>query len=539
MLLFATVVVAICNAIYISDLYMLWHDDNQSYHFAGLNQMSGRLPEVSRHMLVDSFFLHILADVSPFVARIAVILLGGVPLLVLSYTAYRFIFRLRHEVAAFASAAPLVVAGQWEVFVGVNLSYIVFDAAIFFAALLILKWASSCNQWAATALASVSIAFALSDGMVSSILLAPVLLFAAYFIRPDSLYQTGVIAVSIIGATLKAVQEQNGTGRARFADEPVKDLIQGLQAPLDFLLPGGWVPATIALLILGAWCLIGLLWSLRDRRAHPVLTLGFAAALYVVPVAVYSLFRPSFPNRYAFLPTIAVFLAVGVLLHLIIQRLPEKLGRASGDAKDTWAIPSGHAGLAVLVLLGALAYHKSQYEAPLFQLINRATKQVADYFNPPSDPIAGMVRLNTGAQLLVLSENGFPYMYPHRYPALGYLRFVTGNPTAVGFAGSRRLCADPFQPWNSPWSVGPGGFSPELPFSAHAFRGQNGSGTPINHMLSTTASDLDAPESHWVLYEIGEIGAIIAAEGTGRSALEAELARLAIEPHHVAFSCGL
>lgn len=538
---FITSVIAIANALYVADLFMLWHDDNQSYYIAGLDQMTNRLSgDISRHYIVDNFLLHILANTSPFIARLAAILTGGIPLAILAYLVLRFGLFLRPEAAAFGAAGPLLVAGQWEIFVGVNLSYVVFDAAMFFAAVLLLMWARQANRWSVTVLASAAVAVSISDGMVSSLLLGPVLLWAVLFIRPRSLLQSALMASALIAATLKAFLEQRDSGRAALADEPWDALLRDLPLSLDFLLPGGVAWAWAALVVFALMATAGAVWSWRSRSIHPVLGLGLAAALYLVPVVIYSLFRPGFPNRYAFLPTIAVFIGLAVIIHFALSLLARQFDKHQPtEPEANWSLPSGVPGAIVLLILAGLAYHKSQYEAPIFTLISNSTRLVADYFNPPLNPIAGAVEIDTSAQLMVLSESGFPYMYPHRYPALGYLRFVTGNPRAVGFAGSRKLCADPFEEWSSPWEPGPGGFSTESPISAHAFRGLNGTGAALSHLLATPGNDLESSEAEWTLYEIGDFGARAVSDGEGRAELESQLADLGIAPHLIAFSCGL
>lgn len=531
--------VLVSNVIYVSDLFMLWHDDNQSYYFSSLNQMSGRLSDVSRHTIVDSFLLHVMANVSPFFARVVTILIGALPLAILSYLVMRLALRLRPEAAAFGACGPLVVAGQWEIFVGINLSYVVFDASVFFLVVLLLVWARQASNWAVTLLVAPCVAIAISDGIVSSILLGPALLWCSFFIRPKSIWQSCIVSIVIVGGTVKSIFEQGSTGRAVFADEPVERIFRDLPATLDFLLPGGLMPAWIALALLAAFAIIGSLWSLRWRCSHPVFGIGLAAAMFLVPIIIYALFRPSFPNRYAFLPTIAVFILLAIGAHLVLNRVSRALGGTGIARANSWSLPSGVAGSILLLGLGGLAYHKSQYEEPRFTLMTNTARLVSDYFNPRENPIAGSVGVDTREQLILLSENGFPYMYPHRYPALGYIRFVTGDPTAVGFAGARKLCANPFEPWGGRWELGPGGFDEDQPISAHAFRGQNGRGAELKHLLATGATSLDAADASWTLYEIGDFGARALSRGVGRAELEARLAALEIEAGSVAFSCGL
>lgn len=540
--LFVALIVAIANLLYVLDLFMLWHDDNQSYYASTLGQILNRVGgTVSRHVVVDNLMLHVMANGSPYVARALVIFLGAVPLAVMTFFTLRLGFGVGRAGAVLGSALPLVLAGQHEIFVGINLSYVVFDMVMFFSALLLIIWMYRTRSWGAVITGSIAAAILLAEGIVSSVLVAPALIFFAALFGSVNWPQRLVPIAAIALATLKSAREQSALGRADMSETPIAAVLSNLPRPLDFILPGGPGVAWFVLALLIAIALYAVFVAIRSRSFVFVTGMGMAAALYMVPVVLYSVGRPGFPNRYAFIPAIGLAVALAVVVHLLAVWLDERAKGSDWLSKHRIVGDMMPTTFAAILAVFAMGYQKSQHVDPIFGLISNTTKMVSEYFNPRANPISIAAQETSGTQLIVLAESGFPYMYPHRYPALGYLRFVTGDDRAVGFAGNRKLCATPFEPWGGPWQFGPGGFAEDLPGRIVAFRGENGTGAELSHVLSTEASALDTAEGPqaWTLYRFDQSGAESLAEGAGRAALEAALGERDLQPHQLAFSCGL
>lgn len=531
-----SLIIFVANANYVSGLYLLWHDDVTSYFHSINNHMMMRGgATVTRHLIVDNFLAQIMANVSPFVARLVLIATGGVPLFLLCYLALRCGFMLAPGAAALGAGLPLLLAGQWEIFVGINLSYVVFDAAFCFACILILSFARKADSWIATIIASLLIAISISDGMFSSALLAPAIFWAALFIRPRSLPKSALILVSVIATTIKVVREQASLGRAQWASDPWHAVVSNIAVPIDTVLPGGEFSALALLLVVGIAGLASVYLSIRYKAYWLVAVVGFAAALYIVPIVIYSVGRGGFPNRYSFIPVVGLACFAGVLFHFASAFV-----RSAVASRGELKLASGSLSLAagvVLVGMLLLGFQKATHVEQHIDTVSRRTKLVSDYLHyGASGPVRAGVDIRPQDQLILVAENNFPYLYPHRGPGLGYLRFVTSNNNIVGYAGRRRQCADPFSPWESFWAHGPGGLTTERPIRIVGFFGPNGRGTEMDHMLSTQGEDLNAP---WVLYEAGHLGARPLGHGSGREALEALLSEHGLEPHQIAFSCGL
>ena len=79
------------------------------------------------------------------------------------------------------------------------------------------------------------------------------------------------------------------------------------------------------------------------------------------------------------------------------------------------------------------------------------------------------------------------------------------------------------------------------PIRVVAFRGENGLGTDLSHILSTEATALDTSEGPqaWTLYEVGAFGASQIVAGAGRVDLELSLEQLELDSSRVGLSCGL
>jgi hypothetical protein len=539
---FIAIIVAVTNIVYVADLFMLWHDDNTSYYTATQGEMLNRLGgTVSRHFIIDNILLQIMANVSPFVGRVATIILGAVPMAVLGYFSLRSWFGLSVSASTLGATMPLVVTGQFEVLVGINLSYVVFDIALFYAALLLLVWMERAQTWGVAIIASVGLAVIISDGMVSSILLGPALLICVALGQKIPLLTRLLPAFAVIGASLKTLLEQTGMNRAQWASDPIEAVFTNLPRPVDVLLPGGGVVAWLVVLVLGMTVVYALLHCLRSKSATLLHVIGAAATLYLVPILIYSIGRPGFPNRYAFISVVGVSIAFAIGVHVVGAYLDRKTNQSyftKGIETPNALMPSTIIVMLAILMLG---FQKSQFVDTKFRLISQTSTLVTRYFNPRNDPLSIAGYQPSDYQLLVLSESGFPWMYPHRIPALGWLRFVTGDDRAIGFAGSRQLCADPFEEWEDPWKYGPGGFSMDQPIRVVAFRGENGLGTELHHVLTTEATALDTSDGpqRWSLYEVGEFGARQIVDGAGRSDLEAQLVLLELETSSIALSCGL
>jgi len=540
--LFVASVVAIANILYVFDLFLLWHDDNQSYYSASLGNMLIRGGgAITRHIVIDNILLHTMANVSPFAARVLAIFIGAVPLAVMLFFILRSGFGIDRAGAAFGASFPLIVSGQYEVFVGLNLTYVAFDAVMACAALLLIIWMYQTRSWGALISGSIGVAIILSDGIVSSLLVAPALVVFAALAKDVPLWSRALPISAVLLATTKSTLELSRQGLTQISETPFAAFLGNLHKPLDFVLPGGQMMAWAALLVFALLSLYALIVAWRARSSALLLGFGVAAALYLVPVFVYSLGRPGFPNRYAFLPVIGIAIALAVIIHLVARWLDSKSGKFEPVLSLRMGGSITPATLTVIVAILGLGYQKSQHVDPMFSLISNTTRVVADYFNGRRDPISVVGAPTSGVQLIVLAESGFPYMYPHRYPALGYLRFVTGDDRAVGFAGSRKLCATPFEPWGGPWQFGPGGFAEDLPGRIVAFRGENGTGAELSHVLSTEANALDTADGPqaWTLYRFDQSGAESLTAGAGQAELEAALAERDLQPHQLAFSCGL
>lgn len=531
-----SLIIFVANANYVSGLYLLWHDDVTSYFYSINNHIIMRGgATVTRHLIVDNFLAQIMANVSPFVARLVLIAAGGVPFFLIGYLALRYGFMLTSGAAALGAGLPLLLAGQWEVFVGINLSYVIFDAAFCFACILILSFARRADSWIATIVASLLIAISISDGMFSSALLAPAIFWAALFIRPRSLPKSALILLSIVAATIKVVREQASLGRAQWASDPWHAVVSNITTPIDTVFPGGELSALALLLVVAIVGLASVYLSIRHKAYWLVAVVGFAAALYIVPIVIYSVGRSGFPNRYSFIPVVGLACFAGVLFHVASAFVRCVVG-SRGEFKPASGSLSLAAGV-VLVGMLLLGFQKATHVEQHIDTVSRRTKLVSDYLHyGASGPVRAGVDIRPQDQLILVAENNFPYLYPHRGPGLGYLRFVTSNNNIVGYAGRRRQCADPFSPWESFWAHGPGGLTRERPIRIVGFFGPNGDGAELDHLLSTQGEDLNAP---WVLYEAGHLGARPLGHGSGREALEALLSEHGLEPHQIAFSCGL
>ncbi|OLF81341.1 hypothetical protein AWH62_01325 [Maricaulis sp. W15] len=529
-------IIFVANANYISDLYLLWHDDATSYFQSSLNHMMRRGGgTVTRHLIVDNFLAQIMTNVSPFAARLVLIAVGGVPLFLTAYWALRLGFSLAPAGAALAASLPLVIVGQWEIFIGINLSYVVFDVAFFFVCILFLVYGRHANNWPATVIVSALIAFTISDGISSSVLLVPAIFWAALFIRPKSLLQSALICFSIILVTTKVVREQSSLGRAEWAGDPLRAVLSNFATPIDTVLPGGELIAWVVLLALFAMAVGAIYFAILKKEYELLAIIGFAAAVYVVPIIIYSIGRGGFPNRYSFISVVGLSCSVGVMFQIVASFVRGALSAESAGGQVSTG-PSFASGVVVLCVL-ALGFQKSIHVEQHIGVISRRIELVSNYLHYASrGPIQAGVDIRPQDQLILVAENNFPYLYPHRGPGLGFLRFVTSNLNVVGYAGRRRLCADPFSPWESFWSHGPGGLTVERPIRIVGFFGPNGEGAELSHLLSTQGGSLDGP---WTLYQTGDFGARPVGEGEGRETLEALLAGRDLEPHEIAFSCGL
>lgn len=540
-LVIVSVIVFSVNVLYVSDLFLLWHDDSAYYHVALEKDLIVRGTYfVARHAPLDSLLFHILANVSPLAARIAVIITGAVPAALLGYLAARLAFRFSPAAAALVGALPFLLTGQWEIFVGVNLSYVVYDLAVFHLCVLIIAWTRSQQAWGAVLVSTAGIAALISDGIDSNALVGPALLWCALFVRPSSIWKAAMLWIAISGATLKGALEYSSHANNEAHSDVVIRVLHNILLPIDFVLPGGLVVAAIGFAPLAIAALLGVAYALYERRPGLLPAMGTAAALYLVPIIIYSAGRGGFSNRYGFLPTAGLALSAAALLEPLLIKVssPRFSGTAGAVLRSGFSVAAG----IIVLVLSVLGFQKAQFKPELPTLQSNVTRLIHEYFTErDNEPIRSAVQAGETPQAILSVAGGVPYLFPYRGWSLGYVELATGRDDVMGFAGPHNLCGNPFGPWIDMLQRGPGGFTQDAGLRIVGFRGDNGRGRELNYVLATDAEalDVDGIPQPWSLYETGVDGSRIVAEGAGRSALETSAASLGLTPAEIALNCGL
>lgn len=540
---FAATLVVAANAFAVWHIDLAWHDDVTSYahHVIGIPTPRGF--SNPRHGVLDSIQYALFSGASPLTARMFVILAGGLPAVLLGYAVARTIFGFRRPFAALFATTPYLTIAQYEIFVGVNLSYIVFDFAALYACLMIVAILRDNTRISVSAIGAITIAGLIIHGTITDILFGPAIAILSIFILRGSIIHRLMMTGSAIAASYISIQKQLLSQRAH--DIPLPQAIEASITNLGRTANQFFIgDQTLAWVILGTLTILliaaGIYSLLRFRWSGAIVPITFGIFVFG-SILMYCISFTWFPNRYGFIAVAGFGLGMAWFLdataRLVAEAAPEQTAKITNDI------------LAALValLIAFLAYTKAQ-GLPQVRYLHDFTQTVRAYlaggaYGARVERGVQFQRLQAANQLMIITDGPNPIQYKHTYPSLGFVRFVTGRRTEImGWSGEGNRCSDPFAPWTHDWQQGPAGFTPELPIRVVGFRRNYGSGTEVEYMLRAPERALETAEgaaNPWQLYQLSGGTPQVVSEGRGSDALRVELNRLGLTPLQVALNCGI
>lgn len=540
---FVTTLVVVANAFAVWHLDLAWHDDVTSFahHVFGIPTPRGHFNP--RHGVLDSIQYALFSGASPLTARMFVILAGGIPAVLLGYAVARTIFGFERPFAALFASIPYLTIAQYEIFVGVNLSYIVFDFAALYACLMIVAMLRHNTKIALSAIGATIVAGIIIYCTLTNILFGPVVAILSIFILRGSIIHRILMIGAASAASYISIQKQLLSQRAHDIPLPqaIEAAIYNLGRTADRYFIGDMTTAWAILGILTILMIAAGLYSLvRFHWKGAVVPITFGIFVFG-SILMYSVSFTWFPNRYGFIAVAGFGLGMAWFMdataRLVTEAAPGRAAKLTSDLLATLAA----------LLIAFMAYTKAQ-GLPQVRHLHDFTQTVRAYlaggaYGRSVDRGAAFQRLQSANQLMIITDGRNPVQYKHTYPSLGFVRFVTGRRTEImGWSGEGDRCSDPFAPWTHDWQQGPAGFTPELPIRVVGFRRNYGSGTEVEYMLRAPERALETAEgaaNPWQLYQLSGGTPQIVSEGRGSDALRAELNRLGLTPLQVALNCGI
>ena len=544
LLFFVLAIVFIANALLSVRYYGLWHDDGWGVVLSDHGLHPAWFGSIySRHAWTDTLFRDIMAQTSPATARM--LLTAGV-ILPAVYLAARYLrerTRIPLMLCAAAAALPFLVPTVPDIPLGLNSSYVAIDLLVAFALLYFWPKRDSTLVYAAL-IFPAAIFFGISEAIVSSAFLGPVLIGAAvYGLRREGLIGAPAL-VAVMIAFAKVVLQERELSRAAAQSFDVSKIVPNTMELLQVALPGAAIVLTVPLVIGIVLAVILAFQGLLDP-AGPVgrsgEAWGVALGLLLGPLLAYSIFQGYYSSRYAFASLFGLYALTALGLWFPVSWLMDraKTTRTDDASVQPSLLGTGVEAAFVLLSVGVLlvsGFVKSEAKQPsverdtvLFEGIKR------DVFWPP----AKLVRYENVHQHLIVLGAG---VYKSEVPRMtGMFRLLTQDDRAIGAVTRANSCANPFDSefaFNGRLT----GFNPDAAISVIGRGGQvYGRQTDLPYLL---AADVIRPgealnDQIWTLYSVKDFRLSVAEQGTGRAALAATMARLGVSQSDVALNCGV
>ena len=525
----------LANTLLAAQYFGLWHDDGWGVLLSDRKLYASWFGSIySRHGLTDMLLRDVMSQVSPYSARVLLIVIGVLPAIAFSalYLTKRSPFSAAVCVAI--ATMPFLIPTIPDIPLGLNLGYIVFDFAIVFA--LLKYWPTRDSSLLhCYVVMPIAVLYGVSEGMVSIAFLAPVLVGAGiYRLRTDGLKSLAVLVATFV-AFGKVIFEEISLSRASAELGNVRNITKNLMELLDLAFPV-LLPAFLVFLVIGfitaiIAALIGFFRA--DTRGEGLIV---ALGLAIMPLLVYTLFQDFYSPRYAFASLFGLYAltAFGIAVPIWI------LGRwrAKKDDRETSAVLREFGALAVTttlsiaVMCGA-GFKKSQAkqtevvrDTTFFEGVKR------DLFVPPSKALEFE---NVHQFIIVLGIGTYRTQMPR---TSGILRLLTGDELAIGAIARHDSCGNPF----SEGIAFDGRLSGMISDQPIAVIGRGGAYKRRYDVPYLLAVDLKSAgeafkDQNWVLYSVDDFRVSVETQGLGASELSSFMGERNIETADIALNC--